>query len=210
MTRERNGFTIVELLVVIVVIGILAGIALVSWSGVQLSAQNSAREQDTRQWAGTFDTYKARYIVYPLMPTNSTTPNVTCLGDTGTFPTATQTTGGSKCGQYKSSTTTSYASTSSSLKTEVTKVGTMLSNNGPVVENVLVGPIAYISQTANSGTIPVEADFINFFERACPTTDFIDATSNYSTKFPQLSTLLPSGSSTKVCYLKSTFSYTPG
>lgn len=210
MMRDKSGFTIVELLVVIVVIGILGAITIVTWSGVQQAARDSAREQDTRQWAATFNTYKARFIVYPLMPTDSLTPNVACLGGVGTFPSGTQPAGGNKCGQYGSSSTTSYASTTSSLQTEVTKIGTMPDNNGPSVSNTLVGPIVYVSQTANSGTIPVEADFINFFEKTCPTQDFIDATSNYSTKFSKLSTVLPSGSTAKVCYLKSNFSYTPG
>lgn len=39
--QKQSGFTIVELLIVIVVIGILAAIALVSYNGVQVKAQNA-------------------------------------------------------------------------------------------------------------------------------------------------------------------------
>lgn len=43
--RQQTGFTIVELLIVIVVIGILAAITLVAYSNVQLSAKDNARKQ---------------------------------------------------------------------------------------------------------------------------------------------------------------------
>jgi prepilin-type N-terminal cleavage/methylation domain-containing protein len=44
--RNNNGFTIVELLIVIVVIGILAAIVIVAYNGVQLRSRDSARAQD--------------------------------------------------------------------------------------------------------------------------------------------------------------------
>ena len=40
--KQKNGFTIVELLIVIVVIGILAAITIVSFNGVQTKAKSSA------------------------------------------------------------------------------------------------------------------------------------------------------------------------
>jgi prepilin-type N-terminal cleavage/methylation domain-containing protein len=44
--RKQVGFTIVELLIVIVVIGILAAITMVAYTNVQLNARDSVRKQD--------------------------------------------------------------------------------------------------------------------------------------------------------------------
>ena len=44
--RWRQGFTLIELLVVITIIGILAGLALVSYSGAQAKSRDSRRKQD--------------------------------------------------------------------------------------------------------------------------------------------------------------------
>jgi prepilin-type N-terminal cleavage/methylation domain-containing protein len=50
VTRER-GFTIVELLIVIVVIAILAAISVVAYSGIQQRAKASAAKSDLRNFA---------------------------------------------------------------------------------------------------------------------------------------------------------------
>jgi prepilin-type N-terminal cleavage/methylation domain-containing protein len=44
--REQTGFTIVELLIVVVVIGILAAITIVAYSNVQVNARDADRKQD--------------------------------------------------------------------------------------------------------------------------------------------------------------------
>ena len=41
LTQKRTGFTIVELLIVIVVIGILAAITIVAFNGIQTRAKNT-------------------------------------------------------------------------------------------------------------------------------------------------------------------------
>jgi len=51
MKRLRNGFTIVELLIVIVVIGILSAISVVAYNGVQSRAQLSAASAQVNQLA---------------------------------------------------------------------------------------------------------------------------------------------------------------
>ena len=45
-TSKRHGFTIVELLIVIVVIAVLAAITIVAFNGVQLRARDADRAQD--------------------------------------------------------------------------------------------------------------------------------------------------------------------
>lgn len=50
MNRKSTGFTIVELIVVIVVIGILAAITIVSYRGIQQEARNKAVIHDAQQW----------------------------------------------------------------------------------------------------------------------------------------------------------------
>lgn len=46
MKKSRSGFTIVELLIVIVVIAILAAITIVAYNGIQQRARDSQRKQD--------------------------------------------------------------------------------------------------------------------------------------------------------------------
>lgn len=46
MSKTKSGFTLVELLIVIVVIGILAAITLVAYNGIQAKARDAKRAQD--------------------------------------------------------------------------------------------------------------------------------------------------------------------
>lgn len=49
--QQERGFTIVELLVVIVVIGVLAAVVIVAYNGVTNSAKNSAYKSDAQNLA---------------------------------------------------------------------------------------------------------------------------------------------------------------
>jgi general secretion pathway protein G len=62
---KQNGFTIVELLVIIVVIGILAGITIVSYNGIQQRAAEAAAKNDLTNVKKFMQIAKARQGVYP-------------------------------------------------------------------------------------------------------------------------------------------------
>lgn len=61
----KNGFTIIELLVTIVVIGILATIMIVSYSGIQQRSRDSGRASDITQLKIALEKYHAEESQYP-------------------------------------------------------------------------------------------------------------------------------------------------
>lgn len=70
--RSTHGFTIVELLVVIVVIGILAAITIVSYNGIQQRAHNTKTITLVNQWTKTIRLYQVNSGKLP--------EDWTCLG----------------------------------------------------------------------------------------------------------------------------------
>src|SRR5690606_6555285 len=66
MTRKVNaGFTIVELLITIVIIGILASIAVVSYRGIQDRATQALLQSDLRQAANNLEIARVDTGQYP-------------------------------------------------------------------------------------------------------------------------------------------------
>lgn len=61
----RRGFTIVELLIVIVVIAILAAITVVAYTGVQNQANDAAVRSDLANIAKQYEIYKVENDLYP-------------------------------------------------------------------------------------------------------------------------------------------------
>ena len=77
MRKSTSGFTIVELLIVIVVIGILAAIVVVAYNGVQERARNTKTLSAVNSWAKAIKLYRADKGTFPA--SNS------CLGSTTTY-----------------------------------------------------------------------------------------------------------------------------
>lgn len=75
MSAER-GFTIVELLIVIVIIGILAAIVIVAYNGITNKANDSSYKQDADSISKAIESFNADVGAYPTSSnlTNTTAP----------------------------------------------------------------------------------------------------------------------------------------
>lgn len=62
---KQQGFTIVELLIVIVVIGILAALVITTFTGIQQKARNTERTTDIKALHGQIEAYYAQNGFYP-------------------------------------------------------------------------------------------------------------------------------------------------
>lgn len=148
--KKITGFTIVELLIVIVVIGVLAAIVVVAYNGITRTAQQSAITAELRQWAKLFQLYKAQNGNYPApsaTPATGGGPGSSvldryCLG-TG-FP---QSGGSGYCYVVVSNTPYSVAeSTGTSLISQLSTVGTPPSNTDKYIFGSVAGPtLRYVS-----------------------------------------------------------------
>lgn len=76
-SQKQNGFTIIELLIVIVVIAILAAISIVAFTGIQARAENAKTIQATAAWVKALQLYKTDHGNYPTYHS--------CLGEIDTY-----------------------------------------------------------------------------------------------------------------------------
>lgn len=65
--KKQKGFTIVELLIVIVVIGILATLVIVTFSGIQQKARNTKRQTDINAISSHVESFYAQNGYYPTL-----------------------------------------------------------------------------------------------------------------------------------------------
>ena len=64
---KQKGFTIVELLIVIVVIGILAALVITTFTGIQKKARDTERTTDVKALHGQIEAYFAQNGYYPIL-----------------------------------------------------------------------------------------------------------------------------------------------
>lgn len=67
LKKRQKGFTIVELLIVIVVIGILAAIVITTYSGIQAKARNAKRETDIQDLQTQIEAFYSQNNYYPSL-----------------------------------------------------------------------------------------------------------------------------------------------
>jgi prepilin-type N-terminal cleavage/methylation domain-containing protein len=67
LRKKQSGFTLVELLIVIVVIGILATLVITTYTGIQEKARNTKRQTDINALQGQLEAYFAQQGKYPTL-----------------------------------------------------------------------------------------------------------------------------------------------
>lgn len=148
-SRTLPGFTIVELLIVVVIIGILAAIVVVAYNGITQTAQINAVTAEANQWKKLFEVYKASTGSYPsphASPTTGGGPgplavNRYCLG-TG-FP---QSAGTSYCFAYNNAQYQVAETTGASIRSQLSTISTPPTNTTKYMYGSVVGPyLRYVS-----------------------------------------------------------------
>ncbi|MHB1865251.1 MAG: type II secretion system protein [Candidatus Saccharimonadales bacterium] len=67
ITKKQNGFTVIELIIVIVVVGILAAIVISTYSGIQVKQRNSKRETDIQALQTQLESFYSQNGYYPSL-----------------------------------------------------------------------------------------------------------------------------------------------
>ncbi len=77
MSRSRKGFTLVELLIVVVIIGILAAVAIPKFADTREKAYLSAMRSDLKRSITVAESFFAENGTYAAFPLDSASPGVT-------------------------------------------------------------------------------------------------------------------------------------
>lgn len=78
--QKQKGFTIVEMIIVVVIIGILAAITIVSYTSVQQKARDATRTSDITEVQKALEKYRAANGMYPSVGADNTGYALTTLG----------------------------------------------------------------------------------------------------------------------------------
>lgn len=79
LKNKQSGFTIVELLIVIVVIGILAALVITTFNGIQQKGRDTERQTDIKAIHGQLEAYYAQNGNYPTLAEIDTAAEATTL-----------------------------------------------------------------------------------------------------------------------------------
>lgn len=167
---KKSGFTVVEIVVIIAVLGILAGIVAVGWGGMLLSGRDRTRETEQQDWVKRFETYRQRFGVYPnatISDSNIAITGTHCLG-TG-FPVTTGFPDG-RCRSTTGSPSTAQVSNSDIMQ-QLAKVGTLPDFQHTAARGGYVGPwVEYIAGTPGSIRI-----YQAYEKSSCPSGTTLDS-----------------------------------
>jgi type II secretory pathway pseudopilin PulG len=167
--QKRAGFTIIELLIIVVVIGILAAITIASFNGVQNRSKNVRAHVQARQAANVLKSYYTVFGTYPAFARDriclgSNYPDLNADGVTGDCQDGP---GGVSCSGPCVFTNTSAFD--SAIATIGTFPGSSTFQTGVAVPTSYTGPMF---SKPNVGTaLPVAAYAVHYFQygTSCPT-----------------------------------------
>lgn len=66
-TKREQGFTLIELLIISIIVGILATLVAMTYSGVQAKNRNANRQASIDEVQSQLETYYAQYSKYPSL-----------------------------------------------------------------------------------------------------------------------------------------------
>lgn len=168
--KRFSGFTIVELVVVIAVIGILAAIVTVNLNATVVRSENATRVEEVNQLKSLFELYKSRYKTYPEVALNAN-PNLNfyCIGEG--FPTIS---GEQRCRDVNNA--TYKATVNAALNADLKKVsgGALPKVSGTLVGGAL-GPFVEFTSTGIRINAVIEDTSTTFCPENGLQLDYIEA-----------------------------------
>ncbi len=157
---ESKGFTIVELLVVIVVIGILAAITIVSYTGISNKATLASIQSDLDNASRQLRLFQVDNMAYPTTistdcsasPTTTTAPTNLCIKVSP---------GNSFGSSYTANNTTSPQTYSLNLTNTNSTIGYLTNDSKPIIPTNSVAPL---NPVADWLAIPTGDHYGNFYD----------------------------------------------